>query len=352
VFQAGLDDVNRQRPLPNLCVVCHGGKSADAAKDINDPSKGKKPAYIARSDVINENSKFLPFDLHFYSFPLANSKAAQEDSFRNLNIEIVKQVATAINPADPIAELITAWYPGNAGNQKDDAVIAGWNTGGAGNPNHQDNRMYRDVFSRACRTCHVAQPYSAPSFTTVADFKNQIGTVQTRVCVNKVMPHAQRTNEIFWSSLNPSMPGFLEIFGQSVPGWLTDINSQCGLFNQPADGTPKSFFEGTVYPILTANCSTSGCHNSGSPNANWHVLSVANTYNELLNAATIRPGFTHYIQPNDQASSLLYQKIEGNAGARMPLGGADLRSADTNVNGTPDATDVLNWITLFHAVGP
>jgi mono/diheme cytochrome c family protein len=318
LFQADLDGYGA-RPLPNLCVVCHGGKSADAAKDLNDPSKGKKPAYTARSDVINEKSKFLPFDLHFFKFQAANPKAAQEDSFRNLNIEIVKQVATAINPADPVAELVTAWYPGNAGNQKDDAVIAGWNTGGASNPNHQDNRMYRDVFARACRTCHVAQPYTAPSFTTVTDFRNQIGTVQTRVCVNKVMPHAQRTNEIFWSSLNPSMPGFLEIFGQSVPGWSADINSQCGLFNQPADGTPKSFFEGTVYPILTVNCASGGCHGPIG-NANWHVGSVANTFNELRTAQTKNTNnpnnIPRYITPNNQDQSLLYQRLLANPAPR------------------------------------
>lgn len=348
-FQADLDG-HGARPLPNLCVVCHGGQSADAAAG----GGAKKPAYATRGDVIGENSTFLPFDLHYYKFPVANPRPSQEDSFRNLNIEIVRQVAVQIPSASgsAIPELIDLWYPGGVGNQKDDltTVVAGWNSGGAGNPNHLDNRLYRDVFARSCRTCHVAQPYSGPTFTSAATFKGQIGTVQTRVCVDKVMPHAQRTSDIFWTSLNPNMPGFLEIYGQQQAGWLPDISSQCGLFNQDSN-TLKSFFEGTVYPILANNCSSGGCHGNVG-NANFKVsASVADTYNDLLNQATKAAG--KYIAPNDLANSLLYQKIKGTApGSKMPIGGPDLNTADTNGNGKPDADDIRDWITVFNAFGP
>jgi len=350
VFQADLDG-HGARPLPNLCVVCHGGQSADAAAG----GGAKKPAYTVRSDVIGENSTFLPFDLHYFKFPVANPKPAQEDSFRNLNIEIVKQVASQVPSASAasIPELIDLWYPGGVGTQQDNinTVIAGWNTGGAGNPNHLDNQMYRDVFARACRTCHVAQPYTAPTFTSVTSFKNQISSVQSRVCIDKIMPHAQRTSDIFWTSLNPSMPGFLEIFGQQQAGWLTDINSQCGLFNQDSN-TLKSVFEGTVYPILANNCASGGCHGSVG-NANFKVGSVADTFNDLLNKPTKAGG--KYINPNDLLGSLLYKKITfppGTPGSKMPLGGADLNTQDTNGNGKPDADDIKDWITVFHAVGP
>ncbi|MGZ4993956.1 MAG: hypothetical protein ACXV79_07320 [Methylobacter sp.] len=354
VFAADLDG-HGARPLPNLCVVCHGGQSADAAAG----GGAKKPAYLARTDIISENSVFLPFDLHYFKFPAANPKAAQENTFRILNIEFVKQVATQI-PTDSgtaISELIDLWYPGGAGNQLDDAysVIAGWNTGAAvrnppsGNTSHQDNQMYRDVFARSCRTCHVAQPYTGQTFTSAASFKSQISSVQSRVCIDKVMPHAQRTSDIFWTSLNPSMPGFLEIYGQPQPGWLTDINSQCGLFNQDSKAL-KSFFEGTVYPVLTANCAGGGCH-SNVGNAKFKVGSPAAMYDELLNTPTNGGG--KYIKPNDLANSLLYQKIIGAApGQKMPIGGPDLTSADTNANGKPDAVDIKDWIEVYNAFGP
>lgn len=350
VFQADLDG-HGARPLPNLCVVCHGGQSADAAAG----GGAKKPAYTNRSDVIGQNSTFLPFDLHYYKFPGGN-RAAQEDGLRNINIEIVKAIAAQVPSASAAAipELINLWYPGNAGPQKDDTstVVAGWNTGGAGNPNHMDNRLYRDVFARACRTCHVAQPYTGPTFASAASFKAQINAVQSRVCVEKIMPHAQRTNDIFWTSINPNMPGFLEIYGQQA-GWPPAINAQCGLFNQDSNSL-KSVFEGTVYPILAANCASSNCHGNVG-NAAFKIGTVAATYNDLLTKNTNSNG--KYIIPNDLANSVLYQKITLYAGApgtggKMPRLGQDLQTQDTNGNGKTDADDIRDWITAFHAVGP
>ena len=349
VFDADLDG-NGVRPLPQLCIVCHGGISAQILSDPANPNSPTIPAFTVRSDIVNENSKFLPFDLHFYKFPTADH---QQDAFRNLNIEIVKQVEVAISPSGPIAELIDAWYPGAAGNQVDNAVIGGWNTGGAGNPNHQDNQMYRDAFARACRTCHVAQPAfgSTFQFRTVADFKGLIGTVQSRVCHDKVMPHARRTNQIFWDSLNPNMPGFLEIYGQATLGWQADPILQCGLFNQDSSDV-KSFFEGTVFTILhTAGCANAGCH-SVTGNANFSVTNPASTYTLLLNALGNNPAGARYIKPNDLAGSLLYQKLLNNPPPQMPFGQPAITNRDTNSNSVFDADDIKNWITTFGAVGP
>ncbi len=350
VKKADLDG-HGERPIPQLCVICHGGKSSDTAADPLDPSGPKKGAYTARSDMFNKNSKFLPFDLHYYKFPATKPKATQQNDFRNLNLEIVKQVANDIAPSSPIGELIDAWYPGGAGDQQEAKVIAGWDTGGAGNPNHQDNQMYRDVFARACRTCHVAQPYSAPNYVTVAQFKADIGKIQSRICREKVMPHAQRTNDIFWSSLNPNMPGFLEIFGQGTGTWSTAPNDQCGLFFQPGSD-PKSFFESQIYPILTKNCQS--CHGSVGL-AQFAVTTPAATYNALLNTPTNAGGSSRYIVPNNLGSSVLYQRITtGAVGVRMPKFGADLTTTDTDVppDGKLDANEVKDWITTFNATGP
>ncbi len=238
----------------------------------------------------------------------------------------------------------------------DSAVIAGWNTGGAANPNHQDNQMYRDVFARACRTCHVAQKTFGATdttlqFDTVADFKNLIGTVQTRVCHDKVMPHGKRSNQIFWKSLAPNMAGFLEIYGQPLtPAWQTDSVLQCGLFNSPNPGDVQSFFEGTVFPILhTASCANSQCH-SAVGNAQFSITTAAATYTSLLTA--LSTSSAHYILANDLPGSLLYQKLLGNPVPQMPLGQLPITNRDTNGNGVFDADDIKNWITTFGAIGP
>ena len=350
VAKADLDG-HGERPIPQLCVICHGGLTADTAADPNDPFGPKKSAYAARSDMFGKNSKFLPFDLRYYKFPAANPQGAQENAFRDLNLGIVKQVENQIVPGGSIAELIDAWYPGGVGNQQGSKVIAGWDTGGAGNPNHQDNQLYRDVFARACRTCHIAQPYTAPNYKTVAQFKTDIGKIQSRVCNQKVMPHAQRTNDIFWSSLNPNMPGFLEIFGQAVPGWSTAPGDQCGLFFQPGSD-PQSFFESQIYPILTKNCQS--CHGAIGL-ANFAVGSPAQTYNDLLTKTTNNPSVTKYIVSGSLANSLLYQRITTTTfGTRMPQGGVDLTNHDTDTppDGKFDADEIKDWITTFGAAGP
>ena len=351
VFAADLDG-NGARPLPQLCAVCHGGVTAQNHSDPANSASPTIPAFQVRDDILNENSKFLPFDLHYFKFPTADQ---QQDHFRDLNIEIVKQVEAAIVPSGPIAELIDAWYPGGAGNQVDSAVIAGWNTGGATNPNHQDNQMYRDVYARACRTCHVAQKTFGATdttlqFETVADFKTLIGTVQTRVCHDKVMPHGKRPNQIFWRSLAPNMASFLEIYGQATPGWQPNPVLQCGLFNSGNPGDVQSFFEGTVFPVLhTANYANSGCHSTVG-NAQFSVTNSAATYTSLT--TQLGTGGAHYIQAHDLLGSLLYQKLLNNPPPQMPFNQPAITNRDTNGNGVFDADDIANWITTFGAVGP
>jgi hypothetical protein len=70
-----------------------------------------------------------------------------------------------------------------------------------------------------------------------------------------------------------------------------------------------------------------------------------------------KDGTSHYIVGHDPGNSLMYHRITtGGASepnARMPLGGANLVTADTDVppDGIPDATEVNGWINAG-AVGP
>jgi len=343
VKKADLDGFG-ERPVPQLCVVCHGGQVASSPADPADPTGPTVGAFTGRDDIISMRSNFLPFDLHLYNYPAAKSKAAQQTNFKNLNRDIVRQVAVG-NGAEgtAIVELIDAINPAAAATQQENAVIANWDPG---NPSSNDHKFYRDVFARACRTCHVALPFSAPAFTNKVDFKGQIGPVQLRVCNQKIMPHAKRTNDIFWTSLNPNMPGFLQLYGQTLPGWAAAANSQCGLFFQPGS-TPTSLFATQIYPLLVDNCT--GCH-STTGNAQFAVGgTVAEVYDSLLNA--IGSGGRHYIVPGSTATSLLYQRILGNLGSRMPQGGPNLETTDTDGDGTFDAIQIQNWIN-GGALGP
>jgi len=290
-------------------------------------------------------ANFLPFDLHFYNFPAGKSKGAQQTNFKNLNRDIVREVALG-NGAQgtAIVELIDTINPAAVATQQEDAVVTNWDGALPASDNH---KFYRDVFARSCRTCHVALPFSAPSFTNKVDFQNQIGQVQFRVCNQKIMPHAKRTNDIFWTSLNPNMPGFLQLYGQTLPGWSSLGSAQCGLFFQPGS-TPTSLFATQIYPLLVNNCS--GCH-SAVGNAQFSVGgTVPEVYDSLLNAIA-NNGTSHYIVPGNTGTSLLFQRLSANPPPRMPQGGPNLFSTDTDGDGTFDAIQIQNWIN-GGALGP
>jgi cytochrome c5 len=345
IKKADLDGFG-ERPVPQLCVICHGGQVAGepAGPDPLGPQKG---AFASRNDIMSMQSNFLPFDLHLFNFPAGKTKAAQQTAFKNLNRDIVREVAVG-NGAQgtAIVEMIDVINPAAAASQLENAVIANWD---GGNPASDNHKFYRDVFARTCRTCHVALPFSAPAFTNKVDFQNQIGTVQFRVCNQKIMPHAKRTNDIFWTSLGPNMPGFLQLYGQNFPGWAAAANSQCGLFFQPGS-TPTSLFATEIYPILVNNCS--GCH-SAVGNANFAVGgTVEEVYDSILNAIA-KDGVSHYIVAGNPGASKLYQRILGNGGSRMPQGGPNLEITDTDApgDGINDATELLNWIN-GGALGP
>jgi hypothetical protein len=293
-------------------------------------------------------SNFLPFDLHLFNFPAAKPKGSQQAAFRNLNLEIVRGVAAANTTGSHIVELIdTAFYPGASALQHEDDVIAGWDPA---NPTSNPHRFYQTVFARACRTCHISGPFAAPPYTAFTDFQADITNVQNRVCNEKVMPHAQRTNDVFWASLNPNMPAFLELYGQSLSGWSMLGTAQCGQFFQDNGGTVPSVFASQIYPILFNECSS--CH-SVVGNANWAVTDVADTYNSVLNAIAL-DGASHYIVPNNTGASKLYQRITtGAPSTRMPKFGPDLVTTDTDspADGVFDAAEIQAWINAG-AVGP
>ncbi|HKU42767.1 MAG TPA: hypothetical protein VJR89_31630, partial [Polyangiales bacterium] len=334
-------DGHGNRPVPQLCMVCHGGQVASVPADPLNPAGPKKGAFADRSDILAMGASFLPFDLHLFNYPSAKPKATQQAAFKNLNVEIVRGVANASGVGAPIVTLIDTWYNASA-TQLENAVVAGWDPG---NPLSNPHRFYRDVFGRTCRTCHITAPFGAITFGSSAEFESQITAVQNRVCSQKVMPHAQRTNDVFWQSLNPSMPGLLELYGQTLPGWSSLDTAQCGLFYQPG-GIAPTVFGDQIYRILFNNCTGGGCH-SNVGNAKFAVNGdPAATYNQLLNV-TANDGVSKYIVPNNSGASLLYQRIStGGAGTRMPKFGADLTATDTDIpaDGVNDALEILNWI--------
>jgi hypothetical protein len=360
-------DFAGERPVPQLCMVCHGGAYSSVPADPADPLGLKKPAFELRGDVFM-GSRFLPFDLHYFVSPDPPhpSISAQQPAFRSLNLDFVK-LAPPAAVGDPVIELIDAMYPGNpaAALQVDDAVVPNWD---AANPASADHRFYRDVFARACRTCHVTSPFGNIVMNDKNQFRALIANVQTRVCDEHVMPHARRTHDLFWTSVGPNMAAQLQVYGQSIAGWdPTTPDAQCGLSYTAGGNVSVSTFTQKIQPIFSGRCTL--CHAVATAgNANLSLAS-GSSYGSFFSGATPVVSTEHPPTPRVHAAqssdSYLYRKLDGTHGT-LPLpfvppgpgglmpadGSGSLSATDDNGDGTNDLEELRIWIDTLGAPGP
>jgi PKD domain len=330
-------DLKGDRPIPQLCMVCHGGQYPGGA------TLGA-PSFTTRNEV-KLNSKFLPFDLQSLTFAAPPfDQPSQESEFRQLN-EMVA-AAPASDPLDPantvIQDLIADWYPTPTSDQVPDHVVAGW-TG-----NILANDLYRDTVARSCRTCHVTNAEPTLRFHAAADFNTNLSSVQLRVCKQHVMPHARRTHDLFWTSVGPNQPAQLQAYGDTVRtgGWqvvgtpgVPDDLVCANSFTAGGQTPPGSFYANTVQGIWGGNCV--GCHRTGNEAAGLN-LEPAVSFAELVNVSSTELGSMFRVAPNSTTTSYLSHKVNGSAGtvggnpSQMPLGASPLGATDMN--------NIATWI--------
>ncbi len=351
VYNAAGNRVNRAdldgkglRPVPQLCMVCHGGAY---------PGGGTTgvPAFSTAASV-KLGSRFLPFDNRFYTYPASPNKAAQQAAIKHLNEDIVQHAPSVAPAPDAIATVIAAMYAGGATTQHEEFVVDGWKQGTLPNTAAQE-QFYRRVLGNACRTCHIAQPFANASseragvdlqFRSARDFLRSqpiagggsfspFSAAEQRVCVDHVMPHAKRTHDIFWGqywpsdfgALSPTLPAQFQTFGDTIKAlprpagwpaaevWPPAWNGQlCGQYTS-AGSTPPSFYSTHVHLLWSRDwnngirCTT--CHAALSGNA-------TDTHNALLGTGLFGGGPD--VVANNTGASILHQRVTGSAGARMP----------------------------------
>jgi cytochrome c5 len=335
---ANLDGVGA-RPIPQLCMVCHNGEYPGGAV----PSG--TPPFNSRADV-KLGSRFLPFDLHFYTFTGAPfDKASQQANFKSLNEDFVRltdtQDPTSISASTDIKTIVDGMYAGGPA-QDENFITAGWNA------TPLDRGMYRDVVARTCRTCHSANVVPSLTFDQTSEMRNLLSATEIRVCDDYVMPHAKVTNRLFWLSVGPHMPAQLQAFGDSVAastpgtGWT---GQRCGVFT-PGGATPASPYD-PIQAIFDANCTT--CHSGGSPPQGLNLAAGVSYLPNLFNVNSNQAAGVKRVKPNDPDNSYLWRKVDGSqaavggSGSRMPQGQPQLSQADRDT--------IRNWI-LAGAPGP
>ena len=315
-------DGRGERPVPQLCMICHGGEVPQQS--------GGVPAFGNNAQV-TLGSRFLPFDHRFFTSPsgVNPSITAQEPAFKNLNEQIVDS-APPTGAADPIKEVVNSLYSsGASATQIRNFSVPGWQTGASSNVTGQSN-FYQRVVADACRTCHIAQPFSQLQFNTSQKFLHLLnspaggvnnylllGTAQNRVCGDYVMPHAFRTHELFWNKYGNignlqspssfSMPTEFQNFGNGIPApaaqWSTNL---CTSFLSTSITSPSVFYDQSIQPIWNGKCTA--CH-VGS----FKPLTVGSSYATLNTLGLITPG-----DDSVAANALLQRTTASNPNNRMP----------------------------------
>lgn len=318
-------DGRGERPVPQLCMVCHGGQVPQQT--------GGVPAFGNNAQV-TLGSRFLPFDHRFFTSPTSPTITAQEPAFKALNEQIVNSAPPAA-ATDPVREVVSGLYSnGVSATQIRNFSVPNWQTGASSNVTGQSN-FYQRVVADACRTCHITQPFAqlqfnssqkflhllnAPALTGAANNYLLLGTAQNRVCGDYVMPHAFRTHEIFWgkygdignlqSPPSVSLPTELQNFGNGIPApaaqWSTNL---CTSFLSTSIASPSVFYNQSIQPIWNGKCTA--CHVSGGAAA-FRSLTTGSSF-ATLNAGLITPG-------NDSvaANTLLQRTTASNPNSRMP----------------------------------
>jgi cytochrome c5 len=319
------------RPVPQLCMVCHGGHYPGGA-NVGVPPFGN-------ADDVKLGSEFIAFDLHNFTFAAAPfDKAGQQAAFKTLNQQFV--AATSI--ADHTQLYIQEMYDGDngvpAGVQEELPVVIDPTAAAGDRWDAQPSKreMYKHVVGNACRTCHATQPVPSLRFVNAKQAIDRIGQIESRVCSQHVMPHAKRTHDLFWLSsdrpdtpiVDPHQPGILQAFGTDFGGANWD-GTLCGAFT-PSGPPIVSAFNDIKTQIFTPLCA--GCHAGAAPAGNLNLQS-AQAYAQLLGAglgqdSCERPAMKR-VKPLSPSDSFLFRKLDGthaglggcNVAACNPFGG-------------------------------
>jgi hypothetical protein len=314
------------RPIPQLCLVCHGGDTGGTTV----------PAGFPDRDSVKLGAVFVPFDLPSFTIvdgiDSAFDKAAQQAAFKQLNEEIVN----ATQPGEAIEAIVDAMYNnGVSPVQIEDFVISGWDANAA------QQEAYREVVAKSCRMCHASQPQTNPlgldiRFHEADDFIALGSLVPFRVCTQRVMPHALRTYNRFWQSIGPHQPAQLQAFGETqVP---VGYGTVCGAPLVAAPPTDAGFADVSEYFAVTC----AGCHagpkavvsqaEACGPDpfpimAPLLDLTPANAYAGIVGVPAVQPtSIMNLVTPGNPAQSYLFHKMAGThlavggCGVQMPFG--------------------------------
>jgi hypothetical protein len=165
-------DTEGQKPLPFVCMSCHGGRYNPSTRKV-------------------DGASFLPLNPGLLAFASDAEQSAQEEKIRNINLMIHNS-----DPNSAIGAYIRGLYNGALGQPgaraQPDYVPAGW---------APQAGFYRQVVRPYCTMCHLAQPGGKGSynFASWGNFQGNAGAIYGSVCAQHTMPHSELQYKAFWT---------------------------------------------------------------------------------------------------------------------------------------------------------
>lgn len=188
-------DGDGAKSVPRMCMACHGG----AYVGSTDPSNTSGQPYVT-------GASFLPFDTGSFKYDPSLTEDQQQEAFRNLNATVMQT-----SPPAGIVDFINGLYCSSSDNKTannpttgpcrnkvtqanattfDGYIPPNWcppSDPTCQNPNAQST-LYLNVVKPYCRMCHLA---GEPAFTQYSEFVRSAANIETLVCSDGVMPHAE-----------------------------------------------------------------------------------------------------------------------------------------------------------------
>jgi hypothetical protein len=172
-------DHRGQKPVPQACVVCHGGVPATPSQLAAANPSVYPPAVMGGVDG-DLNSGFIPWDLGTLLFSDTDPGFSQKSEDAALKAQYTEanqltalkllNVGAYLTFTDPNRfaldrELVEGWYGGSglpraycdSSSCGGPFVPAGWQPGGTANNPADSATLYANVYAHSCRMCHALQ---------------------------------------------------------------------------------------------------------------------------------------------------------------------------------------------------
>ena len=183
-------DGRGEKFVPGSCVVCHGG----------DRYVGSFPA--DGTGFADIGAHFLPYDLGNFEF---STTPGLRQADQELAIYLLNQNVLNAGPTVAEQELIAGWYASGTRTLDTNYLPVSWQGHSA-----VSLSFYQNVYSRNCRTCHVAMT-EVLNFDHFSNITTKVGPgigrdrILSSVCSTVprhagAMPNSLRTFNLFWGT--------------------------------------------------------------------------------------------------------------------------------------------------------